>query len=477
MSPHTPNGGRSSVSLLGALVADKYRIVRHIAQGGFGDIYEAEQSALNRRVALKIQRDGLDVEGDPNYIQRFLQEASAAAGLQHPNIVAVHDFGRHHDKLFLVMEFLEGKTVTQLLEEVGPLPVKRAIHIAKQICRALRAAHKKGIIHRDVKPANILLVERDEDPDFVKVLDFGLVRDVEATEDLTKEGNFIGTPRYMSPEHFGRAGADGRSDIYSLGVVLYRLLSNTVPFDGTMLQIMSGHLHHPPPLLAAQSDGSYIPVRLVQTVMTCLSKSRNDRFRTMGELLAELESIEAEPGLSDQSSIHSDITRLDSVQSYRLASGMGNTQRAKTLARAVAGVILLAGGLVVYQVMTPRPVLSLEAPAESVAEPPSINVAPTPTTVAIAVSITSEPTGAEVLADEQIIGKTPLQTTWEVPYAEATKPHKIEFRLPGHRARTLEVRPVNGRLVLEATLNRKPRQPDPRPADPVAGDDYKEDPY
>jgi len=462
------------------MIADKYRLVRHIARGGFGDVYEAEQSALNRRVAIKIQREGLDLEGDPNYVQRFLQEASAAAGLQHPNVVSVHDFGREDHRLFLVMEFLEGQTVAQALELAAPLSVPRAVHIAKQVCRALRAAHKNGIIHRDIKPANILLVERDEDRDFVQVLDFGLVRDEEATEDLTKEGKFLGTPRYMSPEHFGKAGADARSDVYSLGVVLYRMLSNAVPYDGTMLQIMSGHLHHPAPPLTEQPNGGHIPKRLGDAVMRCLEKAPEDRFQSMAQLLATLESIEVDLGMN-ASSIHSEVTRIDSAAVRVLAGSMKPKKRSNVGLIVAALAILGAGGFLAQKLASPEPTRNTSAAPDA-----PLLVAPKPAMAALGVHVTSAPPGAEVYAGKKLLGKTPLQTTWELPYGDSEKVRHLELRLPGHHPHKAAVTPSGGKLTLTARLSETHEvAPGPKPAEPlpstavetVIDEEYKGNPY
>ncbi len=477
MSAKSPFKDHKNALPAGTMIAEKYRIVRPIARGGFGDVYEAEQPALSRRVAIKIQRDGLDVEGDPNYLQRFLQEASAAAGLQHPNVVSVHDFGREGDRLFLVMEYLEGQTVAQALDESAPLSVPRAIHIAKQVCRALRAAHKKGIIHRDIKPANILMVERDEDRNFVQVLDFGLVRDVQATEDLTKEGKFLGTPRYMSPEHFGKARADARSDVYSLGVVLYRMLSNAVPFDGNMLQIMSGHLHHPPSPIHEQPSGGHIPQRLADAVMRCLSKDPEDRFQSMAKLLATLESIEVEMGVN-ASSVHSEITRIDSAAVKVLAGSMKRKDGSRAPLVIAALVILGIGGFLAQQLAAPEPVQSTKSPTGAPVNEPLL-VTPKPTTTAIGLHVTSSPPGAEVFAGAKLLGKTPLQTTWELPFGASQDAQQIELRLSGHQTYTEAVTPVDGKLVLDASLARVAPKAADKPAtpDPGLGDGYKEDPY
>src|SRR5258707_9098217 len=201
-SPH-PSLAAEADPLLGRVVNDRYRIVEVLGQGGMGRGYKALQSPLDRMVALKILAAGPD--RDPNFYKSFFLEASVTAKLTHPNTITLFDYGRTEDGIFFIaMEFLLGRTLSQTMQSDGPLAQERVVHIAQQICRSLREAHALGIIHRDLKPANVILLRQQDDHDFVKVLDFGLVKFFsggETTEDdITNAGTFMGSPHYIAPE-------------------------------------------------------------------------------------------------------------------------------------------------------------------------------------------------------------------------------------------------------------------------------------
>ena len=207
--------------LVGQTVAnDRFVVTNLLGFGGMGAVYEAIQKNMNRKVALKWIPTH-----DPTIVARFKREAHTISQLQHPNTITVFDFGQSEDGfLFLSMELLEGKTLTEEIK-AGPMSPKRAAHIASQMCRSLAEAHKAGIVHRDVKPDNIILIRVDDDPDVVKVLDFGIAKAVMGEDDvqLTGDGRIIGTPRYMSPEQILAEPLDHRSDIYSLGCILFEM--------------------------------------------------------------------------------------------------------------------------------------------------------------------------------------------------------------------------------------------------------------
>src|SRR3954471_22584126 len=215
-----PSSTAEGDPLIGRTVNDRYRIVEGIGQGGMGRVYKALQSPLDRVVALKILGAGHD--RDPHFYKRFFLEASVTAKLTHPNTITLYDYGRTEDGIFFIaMEFLDGRTLSAAMQQDGPLAQERVIHIAQQICRSLREAHALGIIHRDLKPANVMLLHQHDDHDFVKVLDFGLVkffsgesREKEAG-DITNAGTFMGSPHYIAPEQARNQGPDQRCDIYS----------------------------------------------------------------------------------------------------------------------------------------------------------------------------------------------------------------------------------------------------------------------
>ncbi|MGC4069175.1 MAG: serine/threonine-protein kinase [Polyangiaceae bacterium] len=216
------------------VIADRYRIIETVGAGGMGTVYAAEHLTLRKKVAIKVlHRDLLRL---PNIAARFEREARATARIEHPNVTAAVDFGALEDgALYLVLEFVDGRTLRQELAK-GPLPLPRALHIANQIASLLVTAQSLGIVHRDLKPENVLLVQRGDDPDFVKVMDFGIARmtrgedDEDASQPLTKLGAVFGTPEYMAPEQALGQRVDSRADLYALGVMLFEMLAGVRPY-------------------------------------------------------------------------------------------------------------------------------------------------------------------------------------------------------------------------------------------------------
>jgi eukaryotic-like serine/threonine-protein kinase len=277
----------------GELFAGRYSIEKLVGRGGMGEVYMATQSPLSRRVALKILKPPESIEDDPNFDARFLREAAAAARLQHPNTITVYDFGQDDEgRLYIVMEFLAGNDLRTVLAHQGIFSAQRAIHVAKQVCKSLREAHAKGIIHRDLKPANVLLIDRDEDTDFVKVLDFGLVKFRDEVSEITLAGKFLGSPKYTSPEALDRhANVDHRADIYAIGILLYAMLTGAPPFDGDPIQVLNAHLHETPRPMYRQNPAAQTTPELEALVTKCLEKKPDKRFSSMGELLHALREV------------------------------------------------------------------------------------------------------------------------------------------------------------------------------------------
>lgn len=284
---------------IGQLLDGRFEITRLVARGGMGKIYEALQQPLGRRVALKVMDLGFAEDLDPDFQKRFFLEASTCANLSHPNTIRVFDYGstgEESDTYFIAMEFIEGQTLLHRIEAEAPLDPLRVIHIARQICASLREAHEQGVIHRDLKPSNVLLTRHGDVTDFVKVLDFGLVKLMqEDAEEMTKSGLFLGSPNYMSPEQIRADGIDQRSDIYSLGVLLYMGLTATSPFKReSSVKVLLAQLEEPPAPFASVVPGGSIPASLEWVVMTCLEKSPANRFHSVSELSRALRACEAE---------------------------------------------------------------------------------------------------------------------------------------------------------------------------------------
>ncbi|MCB9593752.1 MAG: protein kinase [Sandaracinaceae bacterium] len=290
--------------LVGTVVADRYRVERKLAAGGMGVVYLAEQVPLGRMVALKIlDTQALDEEHARNFGDRFFLEAAAVAKLQHPNTITVYDFGKApEDIYYYAMEYVDGASMANRVHSKGPLDAGAAIHVGLQVCGSLREAHLAGLIHRDLKPGNIMLTERLDDPFFVKVLDFGLVKvmgddEVEAS-DLTQSGMLLGSPRYMAPEQVLRFELDSRCDIYALGGVLYHALTGYPPFrHGSQFEVLRAQVEERPAPLAEVYPFTKVTPRLEALIFRCLEKERRDRPQDMAEVAAELVECAREIGL------------------------------------------------------------------------------------------------------------------------------------------------------------------------------------
>ena len=269
----------------------RYRLKARIGHGGMGEVWLAWDDTLRREVALKF----LDrkAASDAVAVRRFEREAMAASGLQSPHVIRVFDFGASDDGVwFIAMEHLEGVDLAKLVEELGPLPVGRSLRLARQACAALIEAHGAGIVHRDVKPDNLFVCRMGDDADFLKVLDFGIAKIEGSQADpatATRTGWVRGTPAYMSPEVCNGARADARSDVYSLGAVLYFMLTGTPPFTApTGTAVMLAHVNEPPEPPRARAP--WIPKDVEVVVLRCLEKSPTQRYagaRELDEALAK----------------------------------------------------------------------------------------------------------------------------------------------------------------------------------------------
>jgi len=269
-----------SDTLIGTFFDGRYQVVRKLGAGGMANVYLAEDQELGRRVAIKILNDRH--ANDEQFVERFRREAKNAAALSHPNIVSIYDRGEAEGTYYIAMEYLDGRSLKELIVQRGPAPVTVSVEYARQILSALRFAHRHGIVHRDIKPHNVLVDAEGR----VKVTDFGIAR--AGASQMTEAGSIVGTAQYLSPEQARGTDVDQRSDLYSLGVVLYELLTGTLPFNGdTPVEIAMKHLSTVPELPSERRPE--VPRDLDLIVMRALAKDPDDRYESAEEMDADLE--------------------------------------------------------------------------------------------------------------------------------------------------------------------------------------------
>jgi serine/threonine-protein kinase len=329
--------------VVGETFADRYELTELVGTGGMSSVYKAHDTLLERNVALKILHD--HYSDDDEFVERFRREARSAAQLSHPNIVTVIDRGETGGRQFIVFEYIEGENLKELLVRSGRLSVERALELALEIARGLAFAHEHGLIHRDVKPQNVLLNGDGK----AKVTDFGIARSRDVERGVTQTGTVLGTSNYIAPEQASGQTVGAQTDVYSLGVVLYELLVGDVPFPGeNFVSVAMKHVNEPPPnLLDIRRD---VPPRVAAAVDQALEKDPRQRFPTMDAFAAELEACRAELQRGDGAS---DATMV--VPAARRLAPRPRRRRSRwpillaalalaAIAAIVAGLLLLRDG-------------------------------------------------------------------------------------------------------------------------------------
>lgn len=286
-----------TTDLVGRVIAERYRILRKVGEGGMGKVYLAEHITMGRMCAIKVMHPTL--RSDPEAVGRFRREAANSARINHPNVAAIYDCGESADQtIYLAMEYIPGDALSAVLKWEGPLPPRRAVEITRQIASALGAAHELGIVHRDLKPDNIMLTRGRDGMDLVKVVDFGIAKATQgSSQTVTRTGFVIGTFEYMSPEQIAGEAVDGRSDIYSLGCILFQILVGHRIYEGVTAEVaLAKRLTESPPRPGKVNP--QVPRALDAVVEKMLARSREQRFQSVAELMVALDTLSLEPPLS-----------------------------------------------------------------------------------------------------------------------------------------------------------------------------------
>ena len=462
--------------LVGKVIADKYRVLDLVAQGGMGRIYRAEQLPLGRIVALKILRPQKAFDGpDDTWKKRFLLEAATCARLTHPNTVTLFDYGQitlgSRSTFFMVMELVPGRTLADVLRTDGPFDARRTLRVTSEICRSLQEAHQLGIVHRDLKPSNVMLIRRD-DSESVKVLDFGVAKVLEEDQEaLTQADSVVGSPRYMSPEQIRHLDLDGRSDLYSLGVLMYLMLSGQVPFarDSAVGTLMA-HLTEPAPSISERS-GRVVPDAVEAIVRRCLEKNPKDRYPNSGALREALDAalealpeedlpdVAVQPLVAAPTAIHEDTSQttlgaLKPAPSPVIAVTPAPASDRRWVPVAVVAIVALLAVVVVLATRKGGSSENTDAPEATTAPAPVAAAAPT-------LALSSEPAGAEVYEGASLLGVTPLSVPLNKPEART-----FSLKLAGYKAASLTVAPDTTELSRTVNLDKQattaPRTATPR---------------
>ncbi|MGI8792393.1 MAG: Stk1 family PASTA domain-containing Ser/Thr kinase [Acidimicrobiales bacterium] len=332
----------------------RYAILRHVARGGMAEVYLAHDQMLDRRVALKVLFPELST--DPSFVERFRREAQAAANLAHPNIVSIYDWGEENGTYFIVMEYVEGRTLGQVIRSEGPLLPDRAADIAADVASGLAFAHRNGVIHRDVKPGNVLLDAYGQ----VKVTDFGIARAADADHELTQTGAVMGTATYFSPEQAQGLRIDQRSDVYALGIVLYEMVVGRPPFQGdNPTAIAIKHVREQP--VPPRQINRDIPAQFEAIVRQAIAKNPADRYASADEFRADLIRYRQgrpviatptlvaapgyDPGVTTAAPVYEDATQVATAQPPLPPAGAPDKGRTWAFAVLLIVMLLVLGGL------------------------------------------------------------------------------------------------------------------------------------
>ncbi len=495
--------------LVGQVLDGRFRVVEAIGTGGMGRVYRAVQQPLNRAVALKVLDYNYGAGRDESFRQRFLVEAALTAKLTHPNTITVIDYGCTPNGIFYIaMEYLDGRTLDQVVQDEGPIEWRRVLTIGQQVCRSLKEAHNLGVVHRDLKPANVMLLHADDDTDQVKVLDFGLVKSFVVGQELegravTEQGMLMGSPPYMAPEQGEKNHADPRSDIYSLGTVLYEALTGAPPFTGkNPMEVILKHVHQAVPPMRIPATGDAIPPEMEALVVRCLAKSPMDRFQSMDEVLQAMQELSMPQHFATP-------TGGIPVQSGEAPVPAERAKSSRLFSALLFMVAVVLGGIVAtfairqFKEQTPAPVVTPQPEPEpapvAVVQPPPVDAPPPqelivappeqrepvveeppppepvkaepkpepakpeppppvvkvkplpPPPVSVVFRVETEPKGALVTLEGKPVGKSPVDVTVAIP-PSGTAHAELHLSLKGYEPTTISASGLSGRVVVKEKL-------------------------
>ena len=340
----------AAAGLVGTVIAERYHVLRRLGEGGMGEVWLAEHVRMGRKAAIKVLPPGMS--HDPDAVSRFNREAASAARISHPHVCAVYDFGTtEQGNLYLAMEYLEGKTLGALLRTEGPLALPRASRFLSQCADALQAAHDLGIVHRDLKPDNIMVVT-GRTGETVKVVDFGIAKAMtpDKGQQVTRTGLVVGTPEYMSPEQLAGDVLDGRSDLYSLALVFYRMVTGALPFQaGSAQETMVKRLTEAPRSLADACPEREFPAGLQSVMDRALDRNSGGRYRSVSEFGQAIEQAVSAAAEAPTNVVES-RPKARTVPATRVAGAGGPRSRRTAVVAGIAALAIAGGGL-----MAPEP--------------------------------------------------------------------------------------------------------------------------